>query len=142
MTFDEIDALTDYEGLEVGIHTVTHPVLPSLPDDELIDEVRSSFEQLRARYSRTIPVLAIPYGLFDDRTLRLASQAGAVASLTLTNRLMGRDSSYGTPRLSMTRHSPIWKQRLRWTGVVQAARDVMGFARRPGRYPALPSAVS
>lgn len=143
MTFSELDALAGYDGVEIGIHTETHPVLPLLPDSELIAEVRNSFDQLRVRYRNAIPVLAIPFGLFDARTLRLASQAGAEFSLTLTNRLMGfGERSPGTARLSMTRHSPVWKQRLRWSGAVQSARDVLHAARRSDPFPALPSPVS
>ena len=141
MTLDELQRL-DRDGVELGVHTVSHPVLPLLADSELTLEISDAFRELRERYRRAVPILAIPFGLFDDRTLRLAAGAGMFASLTLANRLVPAGTlSFGIPRLSMTRGAPLWKQRLRWSGAVQAARDLL----RGGRvvnYPALPSATT
>ncbi|HEY9228183.1 MAG TPA: hypothetical protein VIP11_16120, partial [Gemmatimonadaceae bacterium] len=47
MTFDEIDALMRRARVELGVHTVTHPVLPMLSDDEARDEIGRSFAALR-----------------------------------------------------------------------------------------------
>ncbi|NOT07118.1 MAG: polysaccharide deacetylase family protein [Gemmatimonadales bacterium] len=143
MTYEEIEAMHRGGGVEVGVHTVSHPVLPLLSDGEFGREVGHCFGELRERFSTTIPVLAVPFGLFDLRTLRLAREAGMTHCLTLENVLFGSASREGAvSRLSMTRGIPVWKRRLRWLGVTEAVRAVLRFGRRPGAYPELPSPTS
>jgi peptidoglycan/xylan/chitin deacetylase (PgdA/CDA1 family) len=142
MTFGELDELAKWDGLDIGVHTRSHPVMPLLSDDELDDEVRGSWKLLRTRYARAIPVLAIPFGLFDARTLRLSAAAGMQASLTLANRLVKGKwlPSQGVPRLSMTRQTKHWKLLARCTGVLDAVFDSRPGVLPAGQYPRLPSA--
>ena len=74
MTFDELDRLGSLPEVEIGVHTQTHAVLPLLPDGEVRKEILGSYHILRERYAvKAVPLLAFPFGLFDGRTARLAS---------------------------------------------------------------------
>jgi peptidoglycan/xylan/chitin deacetylase (PgdA/CDA1 family) len=105
MTESELYGFLSRTGARVGVHTHSHAALPFLPDDEVIAEVRLSHEMLRQRFPSTLPYLAIPFGLFDGRTVRLASEAGMAASLTLEGYPLGRalDGGLGVPRLCVVR---------------------------------------
>jgi peptidoglycan/xylan/chitin deacetylase (PgdA/CDA1 family) len=63
-------------GMELGSHTLTHPDLRKLGDEELGQELSASkaaVEELTGRPCRT---LAYPYGLYDDRVAGAAEAAG------------------------------------------------------------------
>ena len=83
MTFDELSAFAAQPWVELGVHTVSHPVLPLLPDHELAHEIAAAYDALRERFAAVVPILAVPFGLYDERTIRTAGAAGMIASLTL-----------------------------------------------------------
>ncbi len=83
MTEQELAGFLARTGADVGVHTVSHAALPFLPDQELVAEIRQADEALRERFRDALPYLALPFGLFDARTLRLAADAGMTVSLTL-----------------------------------------------------------
>jgi peptidoglycan/xylan/chitin deacetylase (PgdA/CDA1 family) len=132
MTWDEIARVAKPGQVDIGVHTISHPVLPVLSDAEARREIGESGRAIRERVGdATLPVLAIPFGLYDARTVALASDAGMVASLTLANRsLVGtRVDDSEIPRLSMGRGLKRWKLLLRLVLPRSQPRD----------YPALPS---
>lgn len=133
MTWEEIERFARSDAIDVGVHTISHPVLPLLDDMELRDEISRAFQRLRERVAKAIPILAIPFGLYDARTEALARRSGMRTSLTLANRsLRGIDAASPLPRLSMARGLRRWKLALR-----------LALPRKaPTTYPALPSATT
>jgi peptidoglycan/xylan/chitin deacetylase (PgdA/CDA1 family) len=83
MTEAQLSGFLARTGADVGVHTVSHAALPFLPDQEIVAEIRQGYEALRERFRDTLPYLAIPFGLCDARTMRLAGDAGMKVSLTL-----------------------------------------------------------
>lgn len=135
MTWDEISRLVATGVVDVGVHTISHPVLPLLSDDDVTREVAGSYQKIRETLGpRALPILAIPFGLYDERTVPLASRAGMTTSLTLANRSMRgvRADAAAVPRLSMGKGLRRWKLVLRL--VLPRAL--------PSDYPALPSATT
>lgn len=127
MTFEELDRLSASPLVDVAVHTMTHAALPLLPDDEVRSEVRACYLELRDRWPDALPVLAVPYGLADERVVRLAREAGMAASLTLSdNTLAVAGPGGGLPRLGMSRGDPLWKLPLRCAGVVERVRGWRG----------------
>ena len=116
MTWDEIVRFAASAPVDIGVHTVSHPVLPLLGDEELVGEVAGAYRTIRERAGAAVPMLAIPFGLYDARTARLAREAGMQASLTLANRsLRGVGADELLPRYSMGRGLRRWKLFLRLT---------------------------
>ena len=139
MNFNEMTELARTPQVEFGVHTLSHPVLPLLTDREFLDEVGGCHRLLRDRLPRVHPVLAIPFGLFDDRTAVLARDSGMVDSLTLAARTLGGFApGQALPRFGLTVREPAWKLVLRVTGVVERLRP--GSNRM--EFPALPSETS
>jgi len=63
-------------GMELGSHTLSHPDLRLLGDDELrreLEESKAAVESVSGRPCRTF---AYPYGLYDDRVVRAVAAAG------------------------------------------------------------------
>jgi peptidoglycan/xylan/chitin deacetylase (PgdA/CDA1 family) len=139
MTEAELEGFVARTGIEVGIHTVSHAVLPFLPDDELVREIAHCHNELRARFPEVVPYLAVPFGLADQRTLRLAAEAGVTVSLTLTGvPLRPRFiPELGVPRFCVVRECTPGILALQLSGVAALVNRLRG--RRFTPYPALPS---
>jgi peptidoglycan/xylan/chitin deacetylase (PgdA/CDA1 family) len=83
-------------GIDFGSHTVTHPNLTRLPDQDLDKELSESKRQLEARLQRPIESIAYPIGTrsaFDQRVTTATARNGFKVGLTyvpganLTNRI-------------------------------------------------------
>lgn len=63
-------------GMEVGGHTVDHPYLPSLPYNEMLDQLRRSRAFLEDLLGQPVKTMAYPFGAFDENVIRAAGEAG------------------------------------------------------------------
>jgi peptidoglycan/xylan/chitin deacetylase (PgdA/CDA1 family) len=141
MSFEELEQFAKNPLVDFGVHTLTHPVIPLLPTDEFHGEVGGSWDGLRARLPRVLPCLAIPFGLFDDATARLARDSGMTSSLSLAARTWRDYPPTGAlPRFALTNREAAWKLVLRVTGLAERLfpRRMAGGA----GYPDLPSPAS
>jgi peptidoglycan/xylan/chitin deacetylase (PgdA/CDA1 family) len=142
MTEPELTGFVARTGVQIGVHTISHCVLPLLSDEEMKREIAGCHAHLRARFADTLPYLAVPYGLFDRRTLRLAAEAGMTASLTLAGASLPRrpDSELGVPRFCVVRGYRPGIVALKLSGVSAVVDRLRGRATTP--YPPLPSATT
>ena len=141
MTFAELAGFSQIPGVDFGVHTLSHPVLPLLDEGEFRSEVAECYQLLKSRLPRVHPVLAIPFGLFDSKTAVRAREAGMSDSLSLAARtLEGYAPDQALPRFGLTVREPAWKLTLRVTGVAERLRGRQPAAR--AAYPALPSATT
>jgi peptidoglycan/xylan/chitin deacetylase (PgdA/CDA1 family) len=141
MTWDELSALAALPGVDIGVHTISHPVLPLLSNADLEREITGGYAALRQRFPDVVPVLAVPFGLYDERVLRTAHAAGMMTSLTLSGDI-GQDppASHALPRFCVTRTDTCAKLALRLSGLRRYVRA--WSVAPPPRYPDLPSPTS
>jgi peptidoglycan/xylan/chitin deacetylase (PgdA/CDA1 family) len=99
---DELTRLGDDGLIEIGAHTVSHPVLSRLAHPQQREEVVLSKETLEEALGRPIASFAYPYGAhedFDDVTVDVVREAGFHrACTTLSGRLGGGTDPYRLPR--------------------------------------------
>ncbi len=91
--------------------------------------MRGCHEWLRGATPQVLPVLAIPYGLRDERTAPLAKRAGMEAVLRIAPRNVGRWDERGMPRFSMSERRSGWKLGAALLG----AYELGAFQRAPAR---------
>ncbi len=140
MTFAELAELAAIPGVEVGVHTVSHAVLPLLSDADLRQEIAAAHADLRERLTSVLPILAVPFGLYDERTLRVARAAGMTASLSVAGVNLNGEHQEVLPRYCVTRSDTPARLGLRLLGLRDLVRR---GARRPlAPYPELPSPTS
>jgi peptidoglycan/xylan/chitin deacetylase (PgdA/CDA1 family) len=72
------------EGVTLGAHTQTHPLLHRLPSDRVRSEAVGSLEDLRREIGKALPIFAYPSGGFD--ALAVAELARAGFELAFTTR--------------------------------------------------------
>lgn len=76
MTEQQLHALTDGGLITLGVHTVTHPSLPSLSAEDQEDEIARCKAEVERITGLPNPRLAYPFGDFDGRTLAVAERLG------------------------------------------------------------------
>ena len=62
--------------MEIGSHTVGHPHLPKLSDEELDRELRDSKARIEDELRRPARLFAYPYGEHDARVQAAVNRAG------------------------------------------------------------------
>ncbi|HEV2214593.1 MAG TPA: polysaccharide deacetylase family protein, partial [Terracidiphilus sp.] len=81
LTLDQIREM-HRSGVEFGSHTLTHPWLPGLSDDELEREVRGSKRRLEDLLGMEVTTFAYPYGGVDRRVRAAVARAGYKLAFT------------------------------------------------------------
>ena len=110
VSLERLAALARNPLIEIGVHTVTHPSLPTLSDADITREVRQCYEELREVSAATLPVLAAPYGLGDERVVRISLASGMTAVLSVAGATLNPRAPAGwVPRVCLLAGMPIWK---------------------------------
>jgi peptidoglycan/xylan/chitin deacetylase (PgdA/CDA1 family) len=102
MSEEELVRLTADGLVEVGAHTVTHPVLATLSEARQRAEIRRSKQRLEAICGRRVTSFAYPYGSLVDyspRTVALVREAGFERACSFFEGLVHRRTDpYQLPR--------------------------------------------
>jgi len=98
-------ALMDWEalrrvaaaGVDLGAHTVSHPVLPSLSEEAAERELRECRDELQRRLGKPVRTVSYPYGMSNPAVRRIAARHYQLAC--------------GTKLGYVSRHSDPWDLR-------------------------------
>ncbi len=90
MDVEELRALSMKPGMEVGAHTLTHPLLATLPADEQRREIEGSRIHLERLLETPVNLFSYPYGghdAFNAATTQLVRESGYTLACTGTGGL-------------------------------------------------------
>ncbi|MBW2494669.1 MAG: polysaccharide deacetylase family protein [Deltaproteobacteria bacterium] len=87
LSVDDLKRLLDL-GLELGVHTHRHRVLPRLDFDQQKQEIEIGANFLRDLTGQTDFTVAYPYGFCDENTHRAMRELGLRAGLTMERRII------------------------------------------------------
>ena len=65
-----------YDGHEIASHTLTHPYMFELSDEELYRQLKADKENLEAMFGREVTGFAVPFDYYDDRIADCARACG------------------------------------------------------------------
>lgn len=82
MTWEQVREM-DAAGVEIGSHTLTHPILTQVGDARLDREMVGSKSRLEAELGRAVSLFCYPNGDADTRVIRAARRAGYRAAVTI-----------------------------------------------------------
>lgn len=100
LSHHELVHLTEGGLIEVGAHTVTHPMLSALSVIEQRDEVRRSKAHLEGILNRPVNSFAYPHGSYTEETLAVVREAGfACASSTEPDAVRTNADCFQLPRI-------------------------------------------
>ena len=134
-TFDELRMMAEWDGIDFGVHTVTHPVLPLLSPSEQAEEIARCYECLQDELPRTYALLAYPYGYFDRTTMGAAAAAGMYAAFSAEGFPPPRRTHpFALPRIGMSESRSVRSLRGRLTRVARILM-LLRVGRAVGRIP-------
>jgi peptidoglycan/xylan/chitin deacetylase (PgdA/CDA1 family) len=81
MNWEEVREVAE-AGMQIGNHTLSHPVLPNLPDDEILDQILSAREVIRLRTGIEATDFAYPFGRCEPRVEELVRASGTASACT------------------------------------------------------------
>jgi peptidoglycan/xylan/chitin deacetylase (PgdA/CDA1 family) len=116
MTREELQALTDGGLVDLGAHSVTHPLLSRLPAAEKAIEIRQCRADCERLTGRAPPAFAFPNGDVDAESLMLVRGAGfKIACTSEPNLVWDASDAHATPRIHVRDESgTALLRRLRW----------------------------
>jgi len=77
------DMIPLYQGHEVAVHTVTHPHLTNLADEQIDKEIRDDIDTIEKVFKQKPVGMAYPYGHYDDRVVKYVKSAGLAYARTV-----------------------------------------------------------
>ena len=65
-----------YDNHEVASHSLTHPWLTSLSDEDVYREVKEDIDNIEKIFERKVITFSFPFDYFDDRTINIVKSVG------------------------------------------------------------------
>ena len=129
MTWTEVKQLCK-SGYPVGSHTYTHPKLSAVKDDEQLKyEMVHSGERIRELCGEFPATIAYPFGLTDERVMKIAQEAGYKYGLTVTQQAYKPDTDnnlMAIPRIDIYAEKSWLKTNMRITGHIETIKKMVG----------------
>jgi GT2 family glycosyltransferase/peptidoglycan/xylan/chitin deacetylase (PgdA/CDA1 family) len=85
-TWEQLRTLRD-RGWEIGYHTITHPNLKTLAEEDAIREIVDGRSELERQIGSPATSLAYPFGEFTPGIARIAQESGLCCAVTLGQHL-------------------------------------------------------
>lgn len=89
------------QGIELGAHTRRHRALPTLPADQIDDEVGGGIAVMRRELGSAPRSFAYPYGAVDEASAAVVRRTVSLACTTVLRELRADDDPAQLPRLDM-----------------------------------------
>ena len=97
---DEIGTLVSGGLVEIGAHTVSHPLLTGLPSGRQREEIEGSRATLERLTAQRITTFAYPFGDYDSAVVGRVREAGYECACTSRSDVVRRDSpAHELPRM-------------------------------------------
>jgi peptidoglycan/xylan/chitin deacetylase (PgdA/CDA1 family) len=128
MNWDGLRELVE-QGVEVGSHTISHPHLPELADDELERELVDSRTRLEDELRRPCRYLSYPYGEQDERVRKAARAAGYEAAFALPG-IDRPPDPFAFPRIGIYQRDNLARAALKTSPLRRPAQALAAMRRR------------
>ncbi|MFQ5465628.1 MAG: polysaccharide deacetylase family protein [Thermodesulfobacteriota bacterium] len=100
MDWDEVATVAE-AGIDIGVHTVSHPDLTRVPPDRLTDEVAGASEEIEKRTGLAPSAFAYPYGGYDAAVRELVAGQFECACSTELGLAGPTSDPWALPRVEM-----------------------------------------
>jgi peptidoglycan/xylan/chitin deacetylase (PgdA/CDA1 family) len=115
MTIEQLKDLANVDNFEIGAHTLNHPALGSLQEEDQWKEITESKKILDEIVSKKITGFAYPYGHYNEVTPSLVEKAGFSYSVTTAQKLATKDDQvFEIPRFQVKNvNAPVFEKELK-----------------------------
>ena len=95
------------QGLTLGAHTQTHPLLNRVPLESAVEEAIGSLQELRSHVGDVAPIFAYPGGAFSDEVVERLRDHFELAFTTCRGiNAMDQADALRLRRINVSRHTP------------------------------------
>jgi peptidoglycan/xylan/chitin deacetylase (PgdA/CDA1 family) len=105
LTWSELD-LFDPAVMTIGAHTITHPILTTLSQDDLEHEIAGSRSRLEGRLRRPVRFFSYPNGVQDPRVVQASASCFEASVTTKAGLVLPGGNPHRIPRLSIADSVP------------------------------------
>jgi peptidoglycan/xylan/chitin deacetylase (PgdA/CDA1 family) len=81
LSWDDLRNLVK-EGVTLGAHTRTHPILTQMSTEQVRDEIRGSQQDLRREIENVLPIFSYPGGAHNDAVVKILKEEGFKIAFT------------------------------------------------------------
>ena len=98
----------DSQGIEIGGHTRTHPLLPTLKSVNAAAEINQDKQDIQARLGHSITSFCYPTGKYNSQVVQQVQAAGYAAAVTMVQRkAASTDNLLLLPRRGVYQNDPL-----------------------------------
>lgn len=119
--WEEIKMLSD-EGVTIGSHSRTHPLMTRIGDEQVREEITGSQQDLENKLGKKLPIICYPAGAYNETTCSIAREEGIVLgfSTRLGHNNIGSSDPLCLRRINMTQRTTptVMRGRLSRIGIV------------------------
>lgn len=106
LSLDEILEINHF-GLEIGSHTLTHPILSALSRPAAQKEIIESKRRLEKIIGKTCLSFAYPYSAYNEEIQEIVKEAGYQFAVTMGHRVADFKNVYRLARYTITNESKV-----------------------------------
>lgn len=99
MTWDELRSI-DRRLITIGSHSMSHPILSMISEDEIETEIVESRRVLEERLERPVEYFCYPNGNYDDKIVAAVRKTYTAAIAVRSKTVSAQDDPHCLPRLS------------------------------------------
>jgi len=116
------------EGIAIGSHTLTHPILPNCPGDKIFVELRNAHKILTNALGHPPRTFAYPDGAVDKRAVRALKEMGYEAAFLFDHRLspLPPPDPLRISRVRVNSHTSLNRFKIILSGLHPAIHHLMG----------------
>ena len=117
LSWEELRELGEGGLVEIGAHTVTHPLLSAHSPDFQREEIQQGKVYLEEKLERPVASFAYPYGNYTPETVRLAREARFDCACSVVEDIVWRESDrFQLPRFEVGNWNPeeLIERLLKW----------------------------
>ncbi len=122
LTWEAVGALAK-RGYEIGSHSVTHPLLTTLPDEEALHEMAESRRMIESRLGVSARWFCYPSGDHDTRIAKLVREAGYEGACVTPSGPGVTESPFTHRRIGVYRSDGPFRFRVKMSPAFTSARD-------------------
>ena len=106
VTWDQIVEMSESGVITIGSHTMTHPWLPSQPDQKMDSEIRDSKRAIESHLNKEVSVFSYPLGGFNKNVREKIIKAGyKIAVATNPGRKYPKHDLFAMKRIRIAKTS-------------------------------------
>ncbi len=76
-----------YEGHEIAVHSLTHPILPDLPRELMLTEILEDKRNLEQKFGYLVTGMAYPFGAYNAAVIEVLKASGLEYARTVNSHL-------------------------------------------------------